>query len=104
MAYDRTVPRHCLACGVAQPRQYGIPDPCLGTLPGLQWACCGHSYDWLCYVVEDGEFAKPIYGEEARQVQIRLGGNPAPLTRSEYPERGWPGWDEDVTDVTLTSE
>ena len=33
-------PRPCAACGIKFP--YGKPDICLGMLPGVDSACCGH--------------------------------------------------------------
>jgi len=31
----------CPFCGMARDRDFG-PDPCLGELPGVDYACCGH--------------------------------------------------------------
>ena len=33
--------RACTACGLTAGPGYG-PDPCLGWLPGVAGACCGH--------------------------------------------------------------
>jgi len=31
----------CPACDMTRERDFG-PDPCLGELPGVDFACCGH--------------------------------------------------------------
>lgn len=33
--------RPCLKCGLTAIGKYG-PDPCLGFIPGITGACCGH--------------------------------------------------------------
>lgn len=42
----------CPACKA--PVQKGDPDPCLGNLPGVAFACCGHRKDRGYIVFEDG--------------------------------------------------
>lgn len=32
----------------------GHPDPCLGSLPGVKFACCGHGKDYGYIVFENG--------------------------------------------------
>ncbi|MGD9381430.1 MAG: hypothetical protein PVI03_03215 [Candidatus Thorarchaeota archaeon] len=32
----------------------GHPDPCLGKLPGVRFACCGHGKDYGYIVFENG--------------------------------------------------
>lgn len=32
----------CPACGLGREKDWG-PDPCLGELPGVDFACCGHA-------------------------------------------------------------
>lgn len=45
-------------------------DGCLGTLPGVQNACCGHGNDAQAYVqFPDGS---DVRGVEARELQRRL--------------------------------
>ena len=34
--------RPCGLCGREGTSNYGFPDPCLGMLPGVTNACCGH--------------------------------------------------------------
>lgn len=105
----RRVARVCVACGADQPKYYGIPDPCLGMLPGVNNACCGHGCKTNAYVqMSDGN---PVTGEgctvyrgiRAQQVQIRLGGKPAkfyrPLdedlpkeTTKRQAHMAWQGW------------
>lgn len=77
----RKVRRECIACLADQPDRYGIPDPCLGRLPGVQNACCGHGSAIHCYVQLPG--GQTSRGEAAREQQISLGGDPAPLTRTD---------------------
>lgn len=88
--YRRKVPRSCHACQAPRPASYGIPDPCLGTLPGgVQNACCGHGNLTMCYV----QFAThDLRGREAREQQIVLGGKPAVFTRAglETANEAWP--------------
>ncbi len=46
-------PRPCAACG--REVVHDAPDPCLGTLPGVIFACCGHGVPGLSYVTfEEG--------------------------------------------------
>lgn len=81
MAYKRKVPRECIGCSARQPTSEA-PDPCLGMLPGVRFACCGHGSARQCYVAyEDG---RVVRGEEARQDQIAMGGHPAELSRSDH--------------------
>lgn len=42
--------RLCGACGVACPLGEGEYDPCLGVLPGVDNACCGHGVRDESYV------------------------------------------------------
>jgi len=43
--------RPCGACGKSfQGSNKGDPDPCLGTLPGVKNACCGHGIQSESYV------------------------------------------------------
>lgn len=44
--------RACTECGVLHEGAFGneSPDPCLGTLPGVDNACCGHGDRELAYV------------------------------------------------------
>lgn len=44
--------RDCAACGVVTPTG---PDACLGVLPGVSHACCGHGDRARAYVVLGGE-------------------------------------------------
>lgn len=90
----RTVPRECVACGAAQPKVYGIPDPCLGMLPGVNNACCGHGNAHQAYVqvLVDKRIPMAVYGDEARDLQIALGGQPAEFDRDTTPESAWSGW------------
>jgi hypothetical protein len=86
--YRRKVAKSCKACGADRPVSEA-PDPCLGTLPGIRFACCGHGQrEGQCYLVyEDG---RKVYGEDARQEQIAMGGNPAPLQDANAPyDSGW---------------
>lgn len=47
----------CALCGMAENPDHptfprgGKPDPCLGVLPGVIHACCGHGELWRAYLV-----------------------------------------------------
>lgn len=45
----RARPSTCPSCG--EHRARGVPDPCLGWLPGVVHACCGHGVWWRAYVL-----------------------------------------------------
>lgn len=83
--YVRKVAKQCIACKAARPASEA-PDPCLGHLPGLRFACCGHGSSSLCYLVRDEDGVR-LGGEAAREELLRLGGNPAELARTGL--RGW---------------
>jgi hypothetical protein len=51
------------------------PDPCLGMLPGVMFACCGHGRTGRAYVVGTMSAA---YGPAAAGLMRSLGGNPPP--------------------------
>lgn len=98
-ATRRKVPRECVACLARQPEFYGIPDPCLPTLPGVANACCGHGCEQQAYVHFEGDpqVLRVIRGQDARVWQIEHGGQPAPFTRKtlRYEEQDWDtfqGW------------
>lgn len=45
--------RPCGHCGMYGNSNDGLPDPCLGDLPGVTNACCGHgdsSQSYICFV------------------------------------------------------
>ena len=54
-------PRPCVSCGKEFPSS-GI-DPCLGKLPGVKNACCGHGIERLAYIKfkNKTEIRKQIY-------------------------------------------
>lgn len=44
-------PRPCRKCGKVFPGSFeGDPDPCLGELPGVDNACCGHGVKSQSYI------------------------------------------------------
>ncbi|MGH1591146.1 hypothetical protein ACRBEV_25685 [Methylobacterium phyllosphaerae] len=51
---DRDNPRPCAACRM--PVVVGEPDPCIGTLPGVLGACCGHGGVESSYVCFENGF------------------------------------------------
>ena len=76
-------PTTCGHCG--EPCGGGLIDPCLGHLPGVIGACCGHGtnqpyapYVWF----EDG---RELSNREAVEAMRDLGGNPPDL---DYPPMG----------------
>jgi hypothetical protein len=49
--------RECTACGATVTE--GQPDPCIGFIPGVSAACCGHGGEVPAYVAfyrSDGSF------------------------------------------------
>lgn len=57
MTDDTPPTRRCGPCGRTITR--GEPDPCLGTLPGVDYACCGHGEGegYICFTPgPDGHF------------------------------------------------
>ena len=85
--------RHCASCSAPRPTDGG-PDPCLGWLPGLRVACCGHGYQRHAYAVHDDDFdgSRVVRGKEAVRLLRDLGGNP-PRPRNRWllvsDERQW---------------
>jgi len=48
---SRGGPRPCAKCGrVFEGSAIGDPDPCLGILPGVDNACCGHGIPEMAYI------------------------------------------------------
>jgi hypothetical protein len=47
------------------------PDPCLGWLPGVKFACCGHGYTNRAYVLLEGE-SNYRRGKDALMIIERL--------------------------------
>lgn len=105
--YRRKIARECQACLAPQPPSYGIPDPCLGELPGVANACCGHGVEEGCYV----QFVHPpdrtmaeverdfvLRGESAAAWMRLHGGKPAEFTLSKPEDKPgigywtWVGW------------
>lgn len=97
MSTKRKVAKQCKACGLARPDYYGIPDPCLPTLPGVFHACCGHGIRgqaYVAFVAHTRDITKPedvLRGDDAIVWQRANGGNPADPT---FPWTGAsePGW------------
>ena len=48
----------CADCGVSMPAG---PDACLGTIPGVSHACCGHGSAKDAYVVLGGQPGQPSW-------------------------------------------
>lgn len=49
--------RPCAKCG--EKRHVDQPDPCLGWLPGVSFACCGHGVEGMGYIVYNDGTRKP---------------------------------------------
>lgn len=61
--------RPCKRCGrVFQGSNHGDADPCLGTLPGVDNACCGHG-------IRDESYIRFENGMVVRGFIIESGGN-----------------------------
>jgi len=56
--------RPCAACG--RRCAWGEPDPCLGWLPGVRNACCGHGVDPGAYGGIEEEYVQLADGRELR--------------------------------------
>lgn len=67
--------RACAACGKTSDGsdRWGGPDPCLGRLPGLIGACCGHGVTPMYAWTDDGV---GYTHREAWRLFRSLGGNP----------------------------
>ncbi len=90
--------RICFACQAPRPKREG-PDPCLGWLEGVAFACCGHGHGRMSYIVmeadvpPEGHFRETqargedrALRQEAARVRMReLGGNPP---ENIYPDDG----------------
>lgn len=59
--YDDSTPRSCSACGAALAGYCEEPDPCLGWLPGVDAACCGHGEPVAAYVCVRGQAVRTSY-------------------------------------------
>jgi hypothetical protein len=84
--YDRDIAKDtCCACGrrrgsVEVEGELGgqsvtvteFPDPCLGMLPGVGYACCGHGRSGRAVYVNS------LHGPAAAQKMRELGGDPPP--------------------------
>lgn len=46
--------RPCGHCGLWGNSNDGLPDPCLGVLPGVTNACCGHGDPSMAYICFKG--------------------------------------------------
>jgi hypothetical protein len=59
-------PGHCSHCGADMPTG---PDACIGMLPGVKEACCGHGKTGNAYVtLDDGTV---LYGTDALRYMRR---------------------------------
>lgn len=74
--------RPCAACGLCAAGR-DTPDPCLGPLPGVLAACCGHGLLHSAYVHRTG--TRVLTGESAAAWLRAAGGNPAQLAPDEDP-------------------
>ena len=55
-----TLRRACVACGLKRTEAYG-PDPCLGYLPGVRNACCGHGVQYGYIQFENGLVIRGLF-------------------------------------------
>lgn len=63
----------CKNCTLVRYTNYHQPDPCLGWLPGVKNACCGHGSFHAYVQFENGDVHR---GEEAKRIMRTLGGYP----------------------------
>lgn len=68
--------RPCSACGRCA-LSVKAPDPCIGYLPGVLAACCGHGLVHSAYVHRSA--GGVLTGEHATSWMIGMGGEPAAL-------------------------
>lgn len=105
--------RICPTCreyvGFSEYPHFSLVDPCIGYLPGVVAACCGHGIRRVavgvirrnadgvtergmfsltgCYVYfEDGP---TLYGNAARAAMQMLGGNPPRIPPAYWPAPDW---------------
>jgi hypothetical protein len=76
--------RHCGACGVSRPTEPHMPDPCLGYLPNVRFACCGHGSRAEAYVMVADGSTYSVRGDEAIELMRELGGNPPIPTHDRH--------------------
>lgn len=57
-------------------RKYWGADPCLGWLPGVEAACCGHDGSFCASPYVMLRDRTVFYGDEAKRIIRGLGGNP----------------------------
>ena len=69
--------RECGHCG--ERRTPEGHDPCLGTLPGVMNACCGHGIDEPYVQLEDGDVLSAE--ESERLIREHAGGDGVEVTR-----------------------
>ncbi len=55
----------CTGCGLE--RMLGAPDPCIGYLPGVRYACCGHGRGDSYIYFENGVTITGAFAEIARR-------------------------------------
>lgn len=53
---------------------FGGHDACIANLPGVRYACCGHSMGRVAYVVFDDGLS--LYGNAALAAMEMIGGTP----------------------------
>lgn len=74
----------CKVCGLDGAKDQ--PDPCLGCLPGVAFACCGHGYTNGYIAFENGVTIR------ARKMDIDNVTLHQQLDGSFYPPQGLPPW------------
>lgn len=66
-----TAPRPCALC--RQPCALGEPDPCLGFIPGVRGACCGHGVMEGYILYHDGRrLALPLLPSDLETLEQRI--------------------------------
>jgi hypothetical protein len=67
---DSDIIETCAHCG--GDRQNDKPDPCLGMLPGVAGACCGHGDPSRAYVMLRAEGYPTLYAGEAAAILAEI--------------------------------
>jgi hypothetical protein len=81
---DQGIERPCIACHqLAEPHG---PDPCLGWLPGVKAACCGHGVEEPYVLLDDGS----VYRERMAMTWFLNHGRSTPMLLTQKPATSKP--------------
>jgi hypothetical protein len=77
----------CPACGLAR-EMFGGPDPCIGHLPGVKFACCGHGLKGNCpaYLCFDNDVTLRITVHAVEHSKPVLKSNEILISKQPFPD------------------